>query len=60
MLSFIRKSLDLKEQHGAERVVIGMEPSGHYWEPLAYFLKEYPIVQVLVNPYHVKPFCQLS
>ena len=54
MLSFVRKSLDLKDYHGAERVVIGMEPSGHYWEPLAYFLKEYPIVQVLVNPYHVK------
>lgn len=54
MLSFVRKSLDLKDYHSAEEVVIGMEPSGHYWEPLAYFLKEYPIIQVLVNPYHVK------
>ena len=54
ILSFISKCLNIKEQQGAERIVIGMEPSGHYWEPLAYFLKEYPIVQVLVNPYHVK------
>ncbi len=54
MLSFIRKSFDLKDQYAAERIVVGMEPSGHYWEPLAYFLKEYPITQVLVNPYHVK------
>lgn len=54
MLSFVRKCLDLKDHHKAESIVIGMEPSGHYWEPLAYFLKEYPISQVLVNPYHVK------
>jgi len=54
MLSFIRKCLDLKEQQAADSIVIGMEPSGHYWEPLAYFLKDYPMVQVLVNPYHVK------
>lgn len=42
ILSFISKCLNIKEQQGAERIVIGMEPSGHYWEPLAYFLKEYP------------------
>ena len=54
MLKLIRKCLDLKEQYDAERIVVGMEPSGHYWEPLAYFLKDYPITQVFVNPYHVK------
>lgn len=54
ILSFVRRIIDLEQQHGFERTVVGMEPSGHYWEPLAYFLKEYPIVQVFVNPYHVK------
>jgi transposase len=47
MLSFVRKILDLEQQHGFERTVVGMEPSGLYWEPLAYFLKEYPMVRSL-------------
>jgi len=54
MLSFISKIKHLEQSHGLERTVIGMEPSGHYWEPLAYLLKEYQYTQVLVNPYHVK------
>jgi transposase len=52
--SFISKIKFLERQHGLERTVIGMEPSGHYWEPLAYQLKEYQLGQVFVNPYHVK------
>jgi len=52
--SFISKIKSLERQHGLERTVIGMEPSGHYWEPLAYQLKEYQLGQVFVNPYHVK------
>lgn len=43
-----------KEQIGASRVVIGMEPSGHYWKPLATFLREAGFTVVIVNPYHVK------
>lgn len=36
-------------------VVIGMEPTGHYWKALGYALKEQPNFQVvLVNPYHTK------
>lgn len=54
ILSLIGKIHRLSEQHGFERTVVGMEPSGHYWEPLAYFLKEYQVEQVLVNTYHVK------
>lgn len=36
------------------RVVIGMEPTGHYWFTLAANLKESGIKLALVNPYHVK------
>jgi transposase len=43
-----------KEQTGAARVVVGLEPTGHYWKPLAWFLKETGYTLVLVNPYHVK------
>jgi transposase len=42
------------EQAGAERVVVAMEPSGHYWKPLARFLLAEGITVVLVNPMHVK------
>lgn len=52
--SFISKIKQLEQMHGFEKTVIGMEPSGHYWEPLAYLLKGYQYNQVLVNPYHVK------
>lgn len=43
-----------QEKTGATRVVVGMEPTGHYWRPLAAYLQEAGITVVLVNPYHVK------
>ena len=41
---------------GAARVVVAMEPTGHYWKPLAWYLKKAGITVVLVNPYHVKRY----
>ena len=39
---------------GASNVVVGMEPTGHYFKPLAYYLKRTKTCElVLVNPYHV-------
>ncbi len=43
----------VKKASGAD-VVIGMEPTGHYWKPLAYWLGEQGYLVVLVNPMHVK------
>lgn len=43
-----------KEKAGATRVVVAMEPSGHYWKALAWFLVEIGTTVVLVNPMHVK------
>lgn len=41
-------------QLGAHSVVVGMEPTGHYFKPLAYYLDEKQVCKVvLVNPYHV-------
>lgn len=37
---FIKMVEDLKAQHGFKDVLIGMEPTGHYWRKLAYFAKE--------------------
>ncbi len=32
---------DLKARHGLKDVLIGMEPTGHYWRKLAYFTREH-------------------
>ncbi|HHX24919.1 MAG TPA: IS110 family transposase [Thermoanaerobacterales bacterium] len=39
---------------GLDKVVIGMEPTGHYWKPLANYLILNGITVVMVNPYHTK------
>lgn len=41
-------------KEGKSSVVIGMEPTGHYWFTLAAYLKDSEVKLVLVNPYHVK------
>lgn len=43
-----------QKKTGATGVVFGMEPTGHYWKPLAWFLKKLGQTVVTVNPYHVK------
>lgn len=47
-------------QKGKNRVIIGMEPTGHYWFNLASHLKGAQIKLVLVNPYHVKQSKELD
>lgn len=44
---------ELGEAHEKTDIVFGIEPTGHYWFPLAAFLKEQGIKLVLVNPHHV-------
>ena len=45
---------ELKRKHGKDQVMIGMEPTGHYWFNLAQDLKDKGMRIVLVNPFHVK------
>lgn len=43
-----------KQLLSANNVIIGMEPTGHYFKPLAYFLHNAGVFSVvLVNPFHV-------
>lgn len=35
-------------------VVVGLESTGHYWEPLAYWLDKHSLKVVQVNPFHTK------
>ena len=46
----------VKQKYEAEKVVIGFEPSGHYWRAFGWYLKLHESTPMLVgvNPYHVK------
>ena len=44
----------IQRQHDKTEVVIGMEPTGHYWLNLAHWLLEQKYEVVVVNPYQVK------
>lgn len=44
----------LKHSAGKAAVMVGAEPTGHYWFNLASYLKESGMKLVLVNPHHVK------
>jgi len=51
----LRKEVDLWVQKlGLERVVVGMEPTGHYWQPFGYWWEENKGPVALVNPLHTK------
>lgn len=52
--AFYQQILDAMEKFGKTHVIIGIEPTGHYWLNLAYFLEERGIPLVVCNPMHVK------
>ena len=41
-------------EHRKDNMIIGLEPTGHYWFNLGEFVRNLGIRLVLVNPYHVK------
>lgn len=41
-----------REKLGLERVVLGLEPTGHYWQGLGYWWEDNQGPVVLVNPMH--------
>ncbi|WP_018759197.1 IS110 family transposase [Paenibacillus terrigena] len=45
---------DLLETYSLSRIIVGMEPTGHYWFSLARWLVDQSIEVVLVNPHLVK------
>ncbi|MFS0865683.1 IS110 family transposase [Fredinandcohnia sp. 179-A 10B2 NHS] len=50
----------LSEETCRPKLIIGMEPTGHYWMNLAYFLKSQGINPVVVNPMKVKKSKELD
>ncbi|MBT2639416.1 IS110 family transposase [Bacillus sp. ISL-39] len=57
---FLDWILQLKKEQEMEQVIVGMEPTGHYWLNLAHVLKEHKIKFVAVNPLHVKKSKELD
>ncbi|MBB3114679.1 transposase [Paenibacillus phyllosphaerae] len=51
---FERWVQDLLKTHNMSSIIVGMEPTGHYWFSLARWLVEQGIEAVLVNPHLVK------
>lgn len=45
---------ELCKTNQKDNIIIGAEPTGHYWFTLAEYLKENGIKFVFVNPMHVK------
>lgn len=52
------KAIQLEQ--GYDDVILGIEPTGHYWFPMFHFLKEKGVQVVLVNPHHVKKSKELD
>ena len=48
------------KQKGLPKAILGLEPTGHYWKPLAHYLTEHEIKMVLINPYHTKKAKELD
>ncbi|WP_141334116.1 IS110 family transposase [Paenibacillus sp. tmac-D7] len=52
---------ELGQAHGKTNIVFGIEPTGHYWFPLAAYLQEQQQIQVVVvNPHHVNKTKELE
>lgn len=48
-------------EHGFNKIMLGFEPSGHYWRTLAWYFKTTDnVVLIGVNPYHVKQVKELD
>jgi transposase len=57
---FLKWISEIKKEQSMDKVVVGMEPTGHYWFNLAHILKENEIKFVAVNPLHVKKSKELD
>lgn len=51
---FYKRILAAMKESEKTEVIVGIEPTGHYWLNLAYFLQERGIPLVMTNPMHVK------
>ena len=50
----------LSDVNGINKILVGLEPTGHYWFNLGHFLEASNIQICMVNPYHVKQSKELD
>ena len=50
----------LQGRNGKKSVIVGAEPTGHYWFSLGAYLEDEEMPFVMVNPYHVKQSKELD
>lgn len=58
--SILTNIKDLCKNKRMDSVIVGMEPTGHYWKPFANYLILQGITVVMVNPYHTKKAKELD
>ena len=59
--TILTRIYEICKQEDFNKVIVGMEPTGHYWKAFANFLlKQAKITVVLVNPYHTKKAKELD
>lgn len=52
--SFRNWVLEVMKKNDLDNIIIGFEPTGHYWYNFAEFCRNNDFKYVMVNPYHVK------
>ena len=50
----------IKDKNNKKGIIVGAEPTGHYWFNMGNYLEENNIALVMVNPYHVKQSKELD
>lgn len=60
LLKLVAWMKELQRVYQKSDIIFGIEPTGHYWFPLAEFLCKYNIKLVLVNPHHVNKSKELE
>ena len=53
---FLCWASELAAEQKKGRIMVGLEPTGHYWFTLAAYLQGGSMKMVLVNPYQIKHF----
>lgn len=60
LLKLVSWMKELQRQHAKTEIILGIEPTGHYWFPLAEFLNRENVKVVIVNPHHVNKSKELE
>lgn len=58
--SFYEWATDICARYGKRRVIIGCEPTGHYWFTFEKYIRERGMLLVFVNPFAVKRIKELD